>query len=244
MGATTPVTFYSMAKDFQPLVAALVALAAAITAYLSAQASARKQSETALSVQQRQFHEKNIEEERAHQRRELAMMIRLGMKFRLMSSLLSDRLEWNEYIEEKCSPVLGRPSYYAIPAGLEIWQSFKEARSVIKEAEMYDSKQEDIEHLDPTFQVVYHSLHRLVSSYDKLQADAVALAEARSPKCVFLLYSKRTATEAVELINTTNDTANTRILELSAKLNTDYNAVAELKTTMTAQTEVHRLRRS
>jgi hypothetical protein len=227
MGTATPVTFYNIVKDFQPLVAALVALAAAITAYLSTQAAARKQSETALAVQQRQFQEKNIEEEQAHHRRELAMMIRLGMKFQLMSNLLADRVDWIKTVEERCSPVQDEPDVYLIPANIEIWQWFKEARSVVKEAEIYDSKQEDIEYLDPTYQVVYHSLYRLVSSYDKLQADAVSLAEARAPKAVYLGHAKNAAREAIDFIHNNNNNLNSRIAELSNKLNIDGNAVAD-----------------
>jgi hypothetical protein len=119
-----------------------------------------------------------------------------------------------------------RESVYLIPTNLEIWQWFKEARSVVKEAEIYDSKQEDIEYLDPTYQVVYHSLYRLVSSYDKLQADAVSLAEARAPKAVYLGHAKKAAREVIEFINKNDNNLNSRITDLSNKLNIDRNAVA------------------
>jgi len=108
-----------------------------------------------------------------------------------------------------------RESVYLIPTNLEIWQWFKEARSVVKEAEIYDSKQEDIEYLDPTYQVVYHSLYRLVSSYDKLQTDAVSLAEARAPKAVYLGHAKKAAREVIEFINKNDNNLNSRITDLS-----------------------------
>ena len=218
MSSNTPLTFYDTAKDFQPLVAALVALAAAVTAYLSAQASARKQSKTALEVQKRQFQDKRVDEEQTHYRRELAVMIRLGMKFHLMNVLLTDRVNWIKHVKDKCSPVQDEGNVYLIPNGFEIWQWFKNARSVVKEAEIYDSKEEDIQYLDPKFQVVYHSLYRLVSSYDKLH-DAVALAEARSPKAVDIDDTQKAATGALDFIDDNSVKIDNRVRELSDKLN-------------------------
>jgi hypothetical protein len=162
-------SLYDTAKDFQPLIAAVVALAAAITAYLSTQAAARKQSETALAVQQRQFEETKVKEEQAHRQRELAAMIRLRMKFELIGVLLTDRLGWIKHVESHCPSVEGQGDVYLILDHLRIWQWFRDARSIVKEGEIYDNKDQDIESLEPTYQVVYHSIHRLVSSYDKLR---------------------------------------------------------------------------
>src|SRR5258708_6014092 len=113
---------YDLAKDFQPLVAASVALGAAITAYRSTQAAARKQSETALTVQKQQFEQTEAREERARRQRELAMLIRLRMKFEIMGLLLADRMIWIRQIENQFTKASGGSGY--IVSDHPVWVYF------------------------------------------------------------------------------------------------------------------------
>jgi len=206
--------FYNLIKDFQPIIAALIALIAAAIAYRSTQKAARTQSTTAFTIQKQQFQDAKAKEADANRRRELATIIRLQMKFELMNVLLSDRLTWVEEVENQCMEK-EQTGLYVIPDNFLIWTYFIDARSIIKEAEVYNARDQDLENLEPSYQVIYHSLHRLVSNYDKSHADAVTLAEANNPKTIYLPHVKHAIEDAVSFIQKNDLELARRVSELS-----------------------------
>jgi hypothetical protein len=217
MAPITAAMLYAAARDFQPLIAALVFLAAALVALRSGRAAARRQAETALAVQQRQFRERLAEDERARHRRELATTIRLAVRFQLMKNLLADRLDWIKAVEERCLLLPGAANAYLVNDGLDIWRWLKQAGSIAREAEAYESRPEDIEYLDPRYQLLHHSLYRLVFAYDRLHAEAVAGAEASSPTAVYLEPAKDAASEAIAFLSKNQPRLATRIKHLGSK---------------------------
>jgi hypothetical protein len=165
-------SWYDTLKDFQPLIAAFVALAAAITAYLSAQSAARKQSRTTLRVQQNEFEEAKEKEERARRQREIAILIRLNMKFEITSRLLEARLSWPRFLHGRSSDL----------DEFSIWTDLKQAPPLAQEAHIDDISQEDLEHLRSSDQMIYHSLYLLISTFDRAFSAMLAEAERESPK--------------------------------------------------------------
>jgi hypothetical protein len=195
---------YGVFKDFQTLLAAVIALVAAAIAYLSAQRAARTQAKTALRVQKQQFEETRATEERARIQRECAMIITLRVKFELVERYLNLRLTWIEQIKKYCDKAPIIDEGYLVDDHLTLWIFFRDVKSISDEALIYDIGKDEISNLHPRNQTLYHSICSLVSNYDRRHADTVSLTLTTSPKTIYaasLAFLKEAATETIDFIS-------------------------------------------
>jgi hypothetical protein len=194
---------YGIFKEFQTILAALIALVAAAIAYSSTQKAARIQANTALRVQEKQFEETRATENRTRLQHECAMIITLQMKLELVERYLDLRLTWIEQIEAHCDKAPIIDEGYLVDDHLALWIFFRDAKSVSDEAMIYDIDKDEIANLRPQNQILYHSVCSLVSNYDRRHSDTVSLTLSSSPKIIYvssLVYLKEAATDTIDLI--------------------------------------------
>jgi hypothetical protein len=177
---------YGVFKDFQTLLAAVIALVAAAIAYLSAQRAARTQAKTAFAIQKQQFEETKATEDRARLQRECTMIIALQVKFELVERYINLRLRRISQIEENCKKAQLPAAGYLVDDDLPLWIFLRDLKPISSIVAAYDIDKEEISNLRPTGQAIYYSLHSLVSNYDARHEDVISLTKLISPKILYV----------------------------------------------------------